>query len=36
MDIITSLAAELSLDPAEAEATVALIGDGCTIPFIAR
>ena len=36
MDIITSLAAELSLDPAKVEATVALIDDGCTIPFIAR
>ena len=33
---ITSLAAELSLDPAKVEATVALIDDGCTIPFIAR
>lgn len=36
MDIIKSLAAELSLDPAKVEATVALIDDGCTIPFIAR
>ena len=36
MDIIKALAAEFSLDPAKVEATVALIDDGNTIPFIAR
>ena len=36
MDIITQLATELSLKPEQVEKTVALIDDGCTIPFIAR
>ena len=36
MNIIEALAAELSLDAAKVEATVGLIDDGCTIPFIAR
>ena len=36
MDIIATLAAELSLKPAAVEAAVALIDEGATIPFIAR
>ncbi|MBQ8510358.1 MAG: RNA-binding transcriptional accessory protein [Clostridia bacterium] len=36
MDIIKTLAAELSLQPEQVERTVALIDDGNTIPFIAR
>ena len=36
MDIIKTLAAELSLKPEQVESTVGLIDDGCTIPFIAR
>ncbi len=36
MDIIKKLAEELSIRPAQAEATVKLIDEGNTIPFIAR
>ena len=36
MDIIAQLATELSLKEDQVEKTVALIDDGCTIPFIAR
>ncbi len=36
MDIIKTLAQELSIRPAQAEAAVKLIDDGNTIPFIAR
>ena len=36
MDIIKTLAAELGLKEEQVEATVALLDDGSTIPFIAR
>ncbi len=36
MDIILKLAEELSLTAEQVEKTVALIDEGCTIPFIAR
>ena len=36
MEIIAQLAKELSLKEEQVEKTVALIDDGCTIPFIAR
>ena len=36
MDIIATLAAELSLKPAAVDAAVKLIDEGNTIPFIAR
>ena len=36
MDITTTLAEELGIKPSAVEATVALIDEGNTIPFIAR
>ena len=36
MDIITTIANELNIKPSQVEATVNLIDEGCTIPFIAR
>ncbi len=36
MDIIKAIAEELSIKPSQVEATVKLIDEGCTIPFIAR
>ena len=36
MDIIKIIAAELDVQPSQVEATVGLIDDGATIPFIAR
>jgi uncharacterized protein len=36
MDILKTLETEFSLKPFQAENTVKLIDDGCTIPFIAR
>ena len=36
MDIIKTLAAELEIQPRQAEAAVQLIDEGNTIPFIAR
>ena len=36
MDIIRAIAEELKIRPAQVEATVKLIDEGNTIPFIAR
>ena len=36
MDIIKTIAEELSVKPWQVEAAVKLIDEGCTIPFIAR
>ena len=36
MDIIKTLAAELNIKVSQVEATIKLIDEGCTIPFIAR
>ena len=36
MDIAKKLAEELKIRPQQAEATIGLIDEGCTIPFIAR
>ena len=36
MDIIAKLAEELKIRPAQAEAAVKLLDEGCTVPFIAR
>ena len=36
MDIIKVLASELNIKTSQVEATIKLIDEGCTIPFIAR
>ena len=36
MDITKKIAEELQIKPTQVEATIKLIDEGCTIPFIAR
>ena len=36
MDIIATIATELSVKPAQVEAAIALLDEGATVPFIAR
>ena len=36
MDIVKALAKELDIKTSQVEATIKLIDEGCTIPFIAR